>query len=232
MTYDAIHETLMKLATRPEAAARFFKTGDGQYGAHDQFIGVPNPALRILAKQWKDLPTPEILRLVSSPINEERLLALFILIHQYGKGDEKEKERIYKLYLSHIKQVNNWNLVDASSRDILGAHLFERDKEMLCELAQSPSLWERRIAIVATWHFIRKDRFDWTIKLVEFLLRDKEDLMHKAVGWMLREVGERDISVLRAFLDKYAQDMPRTMLRYAIEKLSEKERKAYMQRKL
>lgn len=232
MAYESIHEMLEKMATRPASVARFFKTGEGEYGAHDQFIGVPNPALRLLAKQWKDLEIAEILRLLNSPINEERLLSLFILIHQYEKGDEQKKEKIYELYLAHSEQVNNWNLVDASARDIVGAHLFEQDKEILLKLAQSPSLWERRIAIVATWYFIRKDHFEWTIKLAELLLRDKEDLMHKAVGWMLREVGERDENELKKFLNTHALKMPRTMLRYAIEKLQQDERKAYMAKKL
>jgi 3-methyladenine DNA glycosylase AlkD len=235
MNYELIHETLMQSATRPEAASRFFKTGEGEYGAHDQFIGVPNPVLRSYVKQWKELATPEILRLLSSPINEERLLALFILIHQYQKGNEQKKEAIYQLYLAHIKNVNNWNLVDASARDIMGAYLFgriDKEQEILLTLVQSPNLWERRIAIVSTWYFIRKGQFTWTLKLAELLLNDKEDLMHKAVGWMLREMGDRDVKVLKKFLDTHASKMPRAMLRYAIEKLPESERKAYMQKKL
>lgn len=231
MTYEIIHDALEKSATRPASAERFFKTGKGEYGEHDQFIGVPNPVLRTFAKQWKDLSTAEILRLLNSPINEERLLALFILIHQYEKGAVQKKEAIYELYVTHIKQVNNWNLVDASARDIMGAYLYERDKTVLLKLAQAENLWERRIAIISTWYFIRKDQYEWTIKIAEQLLSDSHDLIHKAVGWMLREIGDRDATILKAFLDTHASQMPRTMLRYAIEKLPESERKAYMAKK-
>lgn len=228
MSYEEIHTALEKAATRPQSAERFFKTGKGEYGEHDQFIGVPNPVLRTFAKQWKDLPTREILKLLDSPLNEERLLALFILIYQYEKGDEQKKSDVYDVYFAHIKQVNNWNLVDASARDIMGAYLFNRDKAILLEFAQSSNLWERRIAIVTTWYFIRKDQYEWTIKIAEQLLNDPQDLIHKAVGWMLREIGDRDIGLLKSFLDIHAAKMPRTMLRYAIEKLPERERKAYL----
>jgi 3-methyladenine DNA glycosylase AlkD len=150
------------------------------------------------------------------------------MLGQYKKAQPVDKEAIYRFYLDNIKSINNWNLVDASCRDIIGAHLLERDKSLLLSLAQSSDLWERRIAIVSTWAFIRKGQFAWTLKIAKILLNDNHDLIHKAVGWMLREVGGRDEAVLREFLNKHAAKMPRTMLRYAIEKFPESDRKHYL----
>lgn len=211
-----------------EKHAYFYKTGAGHYAEHDKFIGVSNPVLRKLAKEFYDLPLKEIQRLIKSSFNEERLLALFILVHQYNKATDILKEEIFQFYMNNLSHVNNWNLVDASAHLILGAHLFKKNKNTLLALARSDILWERRIAIVSTWYFIRNDDFKWTIKISKILLHDKHDLIHKAVGWMLREMGKRDQAVLVLFLNQHANHMPRTMLRYAIEKFPEAERKVYL----
>jgi 3-methyladenine DNA glycosylase AlkD len=211
------------------ATAIFFKTGEGDYAEHDQFIGVSNPALRSIAKEFHTLSLLEIQTLIESPFNEKRLLALFILVNHYQKGSI-DKETCFQFYIRNLAKINNWNLVDASAHWIVGAHLMEGDKALLFKLAKSDNMWERRIAIVATWYFIRHDSFEWTIKLAELLRHDRHDLIHKAVGWMLREVGKRDLDILIRFLEQYANTMPRTMLRYAIEKLSAERRAIYMQK--
>ncbi len=213
-----------------EKKAIFFKTGPGEYAEHDQFLGIPTPQLRRFAKIYQTLPLEQILHLLQSPINEERLLALFMLVNLYQKGDDLLKEKIFKLYQTHIKQVNNWNLVDASAHLIVGNHLLQRNKDYLFYLVQSDILWERRIAIVSTWYFIRQNEFSWTIKLAERLINDTEDLIQKAVGWMLREIGKRNEDILIAFLEQHAPHMPRTMLRYSIEKLDKERKHDYLGR--
>lgn len=212
----------------PDSAKRFFKTEAGQYGEHDQFLGVPVPVLRKIAKQHHLLPINDIQKLMISKFNEERLLALLILIQRYQKN-KHEKQLIYNFYLKNIQYVNNWNLVDASAHYIIGAHLSFGNKQILVDLAKSKIMWERRIAIVATWHFIRQNEFTHTIKISKILLNDEHDLIHKSVGWMLREMGKRDQSRLIDFLQQYAHKMPRTMLRYAIEKFPDDVRKKLMQ---
>ena len=209
----------------------FFKTGVGEYAENDKFIGVPVPRLRIIAKQFCHISHAEIQDLIESRINEERLLVLFIVIDQYQKADDSVKSDLYQWYLHNIHQVNNWNLVDASAHLIVGAYLHNKKRDMLLVLAQSEVMWERRIAIVATWYFIRKNDFEWTMKIAHMLLNDSHDLIHKAVGWMLREVGKRNQNVLVQFLERHACQMPRTMLRYAIEKFSEDQRKSYLAKK-
>jgi 3-methyladenine DNA glycosylase AlkD len=207
-------------------SARFFKTTAGSYSEHDQFINVPNPELRLISKEYKALSFLELEELMKSKINEERLLSLFILIHQFPKN----KEACYHFYLKHIAQVNNWNLVDASAHLICGTYLIDKDKSLLFELAESQNMWERRIAIVSTWWFIRKNKPEWTYQIAIKLLNDSQDLIHKAVGWMLREAGKKNQQVLIKFLDAHWLSMPRTMLRSAIEKLSEDLRKEYLKR--
>ena len=207
---------------------RFFKTGPGSYAEHDQFLGIPVPTLRVIAKKHRATPLADIKKLLRSKMNEERLLALYLLIHHYQTGDEPTREAIYQFYLDHLAFVNNWNLVDASAHLIMGTHLIDSNKSILWELAQSNDLWERRVAIVATWYFIRHDDFKPTLKIAKQLLKDQHDLIHKAVGWMLREVGKRDESVLLAFLDTHSTKMPRTMLRYAIERLDKDLRLEYL----
>ncbi|USO02313.1 MAG: DNA alkylation repair protein [Alphaproteobacteria bacterium] len=215
--------------TIPESKrGMFFKTDPGAYSAHDEFIGVTNPNLRKIAKQFQKLSFLNLQKLIESPINEERLLALFILVHQYQKGD---KDKVYEFYIRNLQHVNNWNLVDASAHLILGACILHRNKDVLLALAHSNNMWERRIAIVATWYFIRHQELEWTFKLAKILLNDSHDLIHKAVGWMLREAGAKNRDMLMEFLNEHASAMPRTMLRYAIEKFLPEERQFYLQQR-
>lgn len=213
---------------RNKSNAVFFKTGVGHYAEHDVFIGVSVPIIRKIAKEHADLSFKELQKLIASKINEERLLALIILVTQYQRGDKIANEEVYNFYLNNMQHVSNWNLVDSSAHLILGAHLYKKNKNLLLELAKSEILWQRRIAIVATWYFIRNDDLAWTFKIAKILLKDDQDLIHKAVGWMLREAGKRDQEQLIEFLDQHAATMPRTMLRYAIEKFSAQQRKAYL----
>lgn len=224
-----IQTLLKKLSLNSNSnTTNFFKTGPGDYAEHDQFIGVPVPTLRSIAKDFSALSIAEIQSLLASKINEERLLALIILVAQYQKSDTQLQETIYQFYIQNLKYVNNWNLVDASAHLIIGAHLQDKNKNLLLTFAKSEIMWERRIAIVSTWALIRKNDLKWTFKISSILLNDNHDLIHKAVGWMLREAGKRDITQLKAYLDQYAKQMPRTMLRYSIEKLSASERKKYL----
>ncbi len=208
--------------------ARFFKTGPGQYGEGDRFIGVKVPASRKVAKEFKRLPLTEVECLLHLEIHEERLLALVILVGQFEKGDDAGRKAIYDLYLANTRHINNWDLVDLSAPQIVGGYLETRSRKPLDRLAKSASLWERRISILATHWFIRHGDLADTIRIAEKLLSDKEDLIHKAVGWMLREVGKRDVAVLEEFLGQHCRVMPRTMLRYAIERFSEERRRAYL----
>jgi 3-methyladenine DNA glycosylase AlkD len=228
---EIIYEELQQCAIPIEQRkAVFFKTGPGDYAEHDQFLGVPTPRLRDIAKRHRGLSIESIAELLQSPINELRLLALMMLVDCYQKGNQLIQEEIFQLYCSHMGHINNWNLVDASAHYIVCAHLYHKDKSTLLKLASSHIMWERRIAIVSTWYFIRKDEFEWTIKIAEKLLSDKHDLIHKAVGWMLREMGKREVGYLIEFLNKYSSQMPRTMLRYAIERLPLDCRKQYLAR--
>ena len=206
----------------------FFKTGPGQYGEGDHFLGLRVPALRMLTKKYRELDHADALELLKSEWHEERLLALMLLVDRYERGDDREKERIHRAYLKNAKRINNWDLVDASAAQIVGAHLTPSNVRLLVDLAASKNLWERRIAIVATYHFIRQGEFRPTLRIAELLLEDSHDLIHKAVGWMLREVRKRDRAVLDTFLMKHYPRMPRTMLRYSIERHPEKLRKAYL----
>lgn len=206
----------------------FFKTDKNEYAAHDKFIGVKVPTLRKIAKEFSHIPMVDIQKLLESVFNEERLLALILLVTHYQKAEKNKKEEIYRFYLKHIKHVNNWNLVDSSAHFIIGAHLYLKDKDLLLTLAQSKNMWERRIAIVATWYFIRKKETDWTFTIAKILLNDSHDLIHKAVGWMLREAGKKEAQALIQFLMEHKKNMPRTMLRYAIEKFPEEKRKQFL----
>jgi 3-methyladenine DNA glycosylase AlkD len=209
---------------------RFFKTGLGQYGEGDIFIGVTVPQSRKIAKKFSQLQLVEVKTLLYSRIHEERLVALLILVWRYSSAldNREEKEEIVKFYLDNIKQVNNWDLVDLSAPNILGAYLIDnRNRRLLYRLAKSENVWERRVAILATYHFIRNGDFSYTLKIAEMLLQDRHDLIHKAVGWMLREVCKRDATAQETFLEKYWSVMPRTMLRYAIERLPENQRLHY-----
>lgn len=221
-----IKDTLLLHATlTQEAATRFFKTSPGSYSAHDTFLGVTVPNIRKIAKiyQYLELDIIEQL-LIKSEYNEERLLALFILVHQYQKGNTDCQEKLVQFYLSNLIYVNNWNLVDASAHHILGHYLWNKERSLLNTLATSNILWECRVAIVATLYFIRKGDTTTTFQISTLLLNHKHDLIHKAVGWMLREAGKKDIESLIQFLSLHKEKMPRTMFRYATEKLSESQK--------
>ena len=211
---------------------RFFKTGPGEYGEGDVFVGVKVPELRKLAKEYREITVKEVQQLLRSAIHEERLLALFILVLKYSKGNETEKKRIYELYLKNTQFINSWDLVDSSAHHIIGAFLVDKSKEPLYSLAKSMNLWERRISIISTFYFIKHDKYAETLKISEILLTDEHDLIHKAVGWMLREIGKRHMPTEEKFLRKHYKRMPRTMLRYAIEKFPEDKRQGYLKGKI
>jgi 3-methyladenine DNA glycosylase AlkD len=206
---------------------RFFKTGPGEYGEGDLFRGIRVPALRKLAGD-QGLTLSETEELLHSPYHEDRLLALLILVRLFTKGDEPVRKKVYSTYLKNTRFVNNWDLIDSSAPQIVGAFLFDKDRKVLERLARSRSLWERRIAVMATFHFIRRGEFDDTLKLARMLLSDREDLIHKAVGWMLREVGKKSPEAEENFLREHCARMPRVMLRYAVEKFSEPKRRRYL----
>lgn len=207
----------------------FFKTAPGQYGEGDIFIGVTVPLTRSVARKFRQLPMEETLILLKSPIHEERLLAIFILVEQFHKSEETARKEIFTAYLNHSRYVNNWDLVDSSARQIVGSFLNDKNKSLLTKLASSSSVWERRIAIIATYAFIIEGNFEETFKIAAILLKDEHDLIHKAVGWMLREAGNRDIKAEEKFLIKHYREMPRTMLRYAIERFPQARRAMYLQ---
>lgn len=206
----------------------FFKTGPGQYGEGDRFIGIKVPVQRTIAKKYRDLPLGSVEKLLESPIHEERLVSLLILIEKYNRADDAERNDIIRLYLANTHNINNWDLVDLSAPQLLGRHLYGGNVKILRKLARSASLWEKRIAMLSTFYFIKKGDHAMTLELAEMLLGDDHDLIHKAVGWMLREVGKRDLAAERSFLDRHAGSMPRTMLRYAVERFPEKLRRSYM----
>ena len=221
----------LKKAANPKQAAilqRFFKTGQGQYGEGDVFLGIKVPRQREIASKYFGLSLAEIKKLLQSKIHEQRLVALLIMVAKFNQVTEAEKKRLFKFYLANSKWINNWDLVDLSAPSIVGQYLLKRPRQVLYRLAKSKNLWERRIAIVATYSFIRQNQFGDTLRIVTLLLGDQQDLIHKAAGWMLREVGKRDQVVLEKFLQKYASQMPRTTLRYAIERLPEKKRQRYL----
>jgi hypothetical protein len=227
----ALRKALAALGSpaKAAAAARFFKTGPGQYGEGDRFLGVTVPEQRALTAHYLDLPLRDLRGLLRSPIHEERLSALLILVKRFSREDEAGRESILRLYLGNSRFVNNWDLVDQSAHEIVGAWFLDKDRAPLYRLIESPMLWERRIAIVATYRFIRAGESKDVQALAARLFRDPEDLMHKAGGWMLREMGKRvSVEDLRAFLGRHAPAMPRTMLRYAIERLPQAERKRWL----
>ena len=231
MSLSAVRKALREYADPKHAAVgqRFFKTGPGEYGEGDVFLGLRVPQTRLVAKQFRDLSQAAIEKLLHSKFHEERFLALCVLVSQFERGkDNATRKSIYDYYLSNTAFINNWDLVDCSAHKIVGPYLETRSRAQLTKLAKSKSLWERRIAIISTFHFIRQNDFHTTLDIALLLLDDKEDLIHKAVGWMLREAGNRDQESLEAFLMDHYPEMPRTMLRYAIEKLPEKTRKAYL----
>jgi 3-methyladenine DNA glycosylase AlkD len=230
MTASNALQQLQALADEKTATAlrRFFKTGPGQYGEGDQFLGVKVPPLRKLARVFRGLPLAEADVLLQSPFHEARALALLILVDAFQRGDAKLKKEIHELYLSRTAFVNNWDLVDCSAEHVVGGFLVGRKRGLLKRLARSASVWERRIAMLATFHFIKRREFFDALDVAAALLYDRHDLIHKAVGWMLREVGKRDPAALEGFLWNHYRWMPRTMLRYAIERFPEPRRKQYL----
>lgn len=207
---------------------RFFKTGKGQYGEGDVFIGLRVPRTRAIAKKYRDMPLDEIEKLLESPIHEHRLAAVIIMTEQAKRANEVLKFELYNLYLERTDRINNWDIIDVSCRQVVGGFLLDKSRSPLYKLARSKTMWERRIAIVSTWQFIRERDLEDTFKIAEMLLEDTEDLMHKATGWMLREAGKKDEARLKEFLDQYAAVMPRTMLRYSLERLHQSDRAHYM----
>jgi len=230
MTAKEVRMKLKSLGSpqRAEMSKRYFKTGPGQYGEGDIFYGSSAAEMRGLAREYQLLAEDEILTLLRAPFHEERAVALLIFVRRFAKADPPTRKRIYELYLAHTAFINNWDLVDVSAPHVVGAYLFDKSRKPLYRLAGSTSLWERRISIVSTFYFIRQNDFSDTLALAQRLLSDKEDLMHKATGWMLREVGKRDGDTARRFLAEHYRRMPRTMLRYAIERFPETERQAYL----
>jgi len=230
VTADSISKQLEALGTPEEAlhALRFFKTGPGEYGEGDLFRGIRVPVLRKISPTLDVAPIPEVVRLLESAFHEDRLLALLLLMRRFAKGDDVTKQQIYEIYLTHTRFINNWDLVDISAEHIVGSFLQCRPRTPLYRLAVSRSLWERRIAMLSTFHFIRRGEFDDTLAIAEMLLNDPEELIHKATGWLLREVGKRDLALEEGFLQQHYQQMPRVMLRYAIERFQEDRRQLYL----
>ena len=230
MTANEVRASL-KGAADPEKASfypKFFKAGKGEYAEGDRFMGVVVPEQRRIARRFRDLPIRGVRSLLRDPFHECRLTALLILVEKFNRGDQETKAAIVDFYLDHLDWVNNWDLVDSSADKILGAWLIDRKRDLLYDLAGSGHLWRQRVAMIATYTFIKQDDYKDSIKLAEHLRDHEHDLIHKAVGWMLREVGNRDLSVEERFLKKHYKRMPRTMLRYAIEKFPESKRKAYL----
>ena len=230
-TARIIQKRLRQFASKAKAALlqRFFKTGPGQYGEGDKFLGVMVPQTRQVVKEFLDTPLAEVVKLLRSPWHEERLCALLLLVSKFERGDDVMRKKVFGLYLRNTQYVNNWDLVDLSAHKIVGPYLDGGSRSLLHRLVRSKSLWERRIAVVATFPYIGRSDFADSLALAEKLLDDDHDLMHKAVGWMLREVGKKDTVVLEEFLKKHHHAMPRTTLRYAIERFPEAKRKRYLQ---
>ena len=231
MSVFQLRARLRNLASPADAQflQRFFKTAPGEYGAGDKFIGIRVPVLRRLAREFQSLPRRDVAALLRSRVHEERLLALIMLVNASQRADEIKRKEICDFYLAHLDRVNNWDLVDISAPHIVGRHLENRSRKILFRLARSKNLWRRRVAILSTFWFIRAGDFADALRIAELLRDDGHDLIHKAVGWMLREIGKRDAVVLKQFLNRHAARMPRTMLRYAIEKLPAPVRQQYLQ---
>lgn len=233
-TLKEAKRALRALANARDAALlqRFFKTGPGEYGEGDRFLGIRVPQLRKLARRVRELPHEQVLILLHSPWHEERLLALLLLVDQYRRGTDAEREAIYRAYLDNTVYINNWDLVDTSAEHIVGAHLDPARLTLLAQLARSQSVWERRIAMLATFYWIKRYEYRPALRVAKLLMNDPHDLIHKAVGWMLREIGKRDLAVEEKYLLEHYREMPRTMLRYAIERMPEPSRRQYLRGEL
>ena len=234
MSLSELKKIIKSKANKQKAVVlqKYFKTGKGEYGEGDIFIGITVPEQRKIAKQFSDLPFEDIKQLLYSEIHEERLISLLILVNRFQKADEKEKKHIYNFVISHRKQINNWDLVDLTVPKTIGEYLLDKDKSILFKLASSKNVWDRRIAVMSTFPCIRNGEFQTTLKLSQILLNDEHDLIQKVVGWMLREIGKIDLKTEETFLNNYYKKMPRTMLRYAIEKFPEIKRKKYLNGKI
>jgi len=234
MSINKLREKIKRVSNKKHAEAMlwFFKTGKGEYGEGDIFAGIKVPVQRKIAKEFLNLSFTELKELLKSKVHEERLIALLILVEKYEKGEKKENDKIFRFYIDNRKGINNWDLVDLSAPKIIGHYLLNKDKKLLYDLAKSDNLWDRRIAILATYSFIKSGHFDDALRISDLLLNDKHDLIHKAVGWMLREVGKNNLAVEEIFLQPRYNKMPRTMLRYAIEKFPETKRKKYLEGKI
>ena len=230
MNLKELKKTIRANANKDHAKTMqwFFKTGKGEYGEGDKFIGIKVPVQRKIAKKFGELDLEDLQKLLNSKIHEERLISLLILVDKYDKADEKVKDKIYRFYKKNRRKINNWDLVDLSAPKILGIHLLNHDKQILYKYAHSKNLWEKRISIISTYSFIKNHDFNTTLEISDVLLNDDNDLIHKAVGWMLREVGKQSLQILEKFLKPRYKKMPRTMLRYSIEKFPEKKRKKYL----
>ena len=230
MAVEHLHKKLQQLQNPEKAVTlqKFFKTGPGEYGEGDIFWGITVPELRKLASNFQDISENAVVQLLESPIHEQRMLSLLIIVRRFQNGDKNEKKQLYELYMKHIQFINSWDLVDMSAGPIVGAYLMGKSKAPLYRLARSNNLWERRISILSTFYFIRQGEFSETLNISKMLLTDDQDLIHKAVGWMLREVGKRDLIAVEAFLKAHYHRMPRTMLRYAIEKFPRPKRQQYL----
>jgi 3-methyladenine DNA glycosylase AlkD len=234
MSLKKIKEELQQFGNPLQAKVLqgFFKTGKGEYGEGDVFRGIKIPVLRKLAKKYQDMTCAEVEKLLTSKFHEGRMLSLLLMMGHYSKADDAGKKQIYIMYLRNTRFINNWDLVDVTAPHIVGRYLMDKSREPLYRLARSKMLWERRIAIIATFHYIRQNTFDDTLKIASMLIDDLHDLMHKAVGWMLREVGKRDLLAEEQFLKTHYRQMPRTMIRYAIERFPEAKRRAYLEGKV
>ncbi len=230
MDHTDVQDALREIADPKvaESSARFFKTDPGEYSERDQFLGIRVPQVRKIAREFNQLSLKETELLLHSDFHEERLCALIILVNKYQRAEKDEQKEIFDRYLNNTEYINNWDLVDTSAQHIIGSHLSDKKRSLLYKLAKSDNLWERRIAILSTFYFIKNDDFEDTLAIAKILLEDEHDLIHKAVGWMLREIGKRSEHTLKHFLDEHIDYMPRTMLRYAIEKLSESDRQMYL----
>ncbi len=234
MVYQEIIDHLHSLANleMAEHSQRFFKTAEGEYGFGDKFLGIRVPVIRKAVKKFKTSSLSVAEKLLKSEYHEIRLFALLLLVFRFSKSGIDEQEKIYHLYLKNTRYVNNWDLVDSSAHYIVGPYLDNKDRTVLYDLSKSSLLWDRRIAILSTFYFIKNNQFNDTLHISKLLLKDREDLIHKAVGWMLREIGNRDKAIEISFLKTHYQKMPRTMLRYAIEKFNKEERQKYLRGKI
>jgi len=234
MSAVRIKRLLRSFASKEKAALlmRFFKTGPGQYGEGDRFLGIMVPQTRQVVKEFRDAPLPAVMKLLRSPWHEERLCALLLLVNKFQRGDDALRKRIFGLYMRNTRHINNWDLVDLSAHKIVGPYLDGGSRALLYRLVRSMNIWERRIAVIATFHYVARSEFRDSLALAEMLLDDDHDLMHKAVGWMLREVGKKDVAVLEGFLKRHHGRMPRTALRYAIERFPEAKRKRYLRKEI